>query len=154
MFSRSKRKPKDPYLGQKDVISHEILSYAIMNALKKKNTENPEESVAGEMADHVLNFFGYGERIIDNVLETKDRDIFYTLEDLGLLKQGREEITLYDGREWRIFYWTLKKNYIETLINEGNPHEEGVPEPLPPEEVYTELSDEAWNRGDYASGAG
>src|SRR2546425_10136843 len=64
------------------------------------------------MAQHVLNFFGYSERIIDNVLEPEDRDAFYMLEDSGILTTEREETTLYDGREWRIHYWMFRKERI------------------------------------------
>ena len=64
-----------------------------------------EYDEAFDLAQHVLNFFGYSNRIIDNVLEPEDRDTFYMLEDAGILTTEREEITLYDGREWRIHYW-------------------------------------------------
>ncbi|MGA8664397.1 MAG: DUF6015 family protein, partial [Thermoplasmata archaeon] len=39
----------------------------------------PED--ARSIAAHVLNFFGFNQRIIDNVLEPDDRDTFYMLED-------------------------------------------------------------------------
>jgi len=71
------------------------------------------------MAQHVLNFFGYSERIIDNILEPEDRDAFYQLEDTGILTTEREETTLYDGREWRIHYWLFRKERIFQLINTG-----------------------------------
>ena len=32
----------------------------------------------------------------------KSMDVFYTMEDLGILETEREETTLFDGREWRI----------------------------------------------------
>src|SRR2546427_11054769 len=67
------------------------------------------------MAQHVLNFFGYSERIIDNVLEPEDRDAFYMLEDSGILTTERKETTLYDGREWRIHYWMFPKERIAEL---------------------------------------
>jgi Family of unknown function (DUF6015) len=76
----------------------------------------PEEQARG-MAQHVLNFFGYSERIIDNILEPEDRDAFYQLEDTGILTTEREETTLYDGREWRIHYWLFRKERIYELIN-------------------------------------
>ena len=56
----------------------------------------PED--ARSIAAHVLNFFGFNERIIDNVLEPDDRDTFYMLEDTGILETERDETTLYDGR--------------------------------------------------------
>ena len=59
------------------------------------------EDESNYLAEHILNFFGYSDRIIDNVLHPEDRDTFYMLEDAGLMETEREETTLYDGREWR-----------------------------------------------------
>jgi hypothetical protein len=73
---------------------------------------------ARSIAAHVLNFFGFNERIIDNVLEPDDRDTFYMLEDTGILETERDETTLYDGREWRIHYWMFRKDRIFELARE------------------------------------
>ena len=54
------------------------------------------EDEANYLAEHILNFFGYSDRIIDNVLHPEDRDTFYMLEDAGLMETEREETTLYD----------------------------------------------------------
>ncbi len=90
------------------------LSMAIKNSIDREDL--PEEQ-AMAMAQHVMNFFGYSERIIDNMLEPEDRDAFYMLEDSGILTTEREETTLYDGREWRIHYWLFRKERIWALIN-------------------------------------
>ncbi len=76
----------------------------------------PED--ARTIASHVLNFFGFNPRIIDNVLEPDDRDTFYMLEDTGILETERDETTLYDGREWRIHYWMFRKDRIFDLARE------------------------------------
>ena len=76
----------------------------------------PED--ARTIASHVLNFFGFNPRIIDNVLEPDDRDTFYMLEDTGILETERDETTLYDGREWRIHYWMFRKERIVALAQE------------------------------------
>jgi hypothetical protein len=133
--------------GKGDVISRFILAKAIESSFLSKNIEgNIDCDVAEEMADHVLNFFGFGERIIDNMLKTDDRDIFYMLEDLGILKTEREETTLYDGREWRINYWTLKKQYIADLT-EGSLSDCSLGgTDIDPEEMYDDLPDELWTR--------
>ena len=78
-----------------------------------------EYDEAFDLAQHVLNFFGYSNRIIDNVLEPEDRDTFYMLEDAGILTTEREEITLYDGREWRIHYWLFLRDNIGGIIEES-----------------------------------
>jgi len=47
-----------------------------------------------ELADYVLSFFGYEKTLIDNILSQQDRDIFYTLQDTGILTTSSENITL------------------------------------------------------------
>ena len=131
-----------------DVISRTILALAIQKSFSRRNTEEDiESSVAEEMAEHVLNFFGYGERIIDNMLKTDDRDIFYMLEDLGILKTEREETTLYDGREWRINYWTLKKSYIANLMS-GEMDLLDIDMGIEDLNPYEDLPDDVWHRDD------
>ncbi len=130
-----------------DVVSRTILTSAIEKSFLRKNIEERlEEDVAEEMAQHVLNFFGFGERIIDNMLRTEDRDIFYMLEDLGILKTEREETTLYDGREWRINYWSIKKNYIANLMNEVCM--DGLSSHGDDLNPYDDLPDDIWVRVD------
>jgi len=65
----------------------------------------------------VMDFFGFEDRIIDNALEQKDRQLFYMLETQGLLHTQREMITLVDGRQWRIHYWLLTKKTILRYSN-------------------------------------
>src|SRR2546428_227090 len=89
------------------------LTRAIKNSIDRTGMKEEE---ARAMAQHVLNFFGYSERIIDNVLEPEDRDAFYMLEDSGILTTEREETTLYDGREWRLHQWVFSKEMLPTLL--------------------------------------
>ena len=86
-------------MNEDSIVTVEELTQAIRNSPDNKGI--PEEE-AYDIARHVLNFFGYSDRIIDNVLEPEDRDMFYMLEDATILTTEREETTLYDGREWRI----------------------------------------------------
>src|SRR2546425_5368093 len=85
--------------GPAGTLTVDDLTRAIKNSIDRTGMKEEE---ARAMAQHVLNFFGYSERIIDNVLEPEDRDAFYMLEDSGILTTEREETTLYDGREWRV----------------------------------------------------
>ena len=94
------------------------------------------------MAQHVMNFFGYSERIIDNILEPEDRDAFYMLEDSGLLTTEREETTLYDGREWRIHYWLFKKEKILELVKAAKGKHDPVTEDAM--SVYEDMPDDVW----------
>lgn len=116
------------------------LTCAIRNGIDKDGM--PEEMARG-MAQHVLNFFGYSERIIDNILEPEDRDAFYQLEDTGILTTEREETTLYDGREWRIHYWLFRKERIMELIN----HNQGLGVTSQDGAFnYAELGEDIWQR--------
>jgi polyhydroxyalkanoate synthesis regulator phasin len=118
----------------------EHLTKAIKNSIDKAGM--PEEE-ARAMAQHVMNFFGYSERIIDNVLEPEDRDAFYMLEDAGILMTEREETTLYDGREWRIHYWMFRKERIHELISGRKGIDMG---PGGADNVYDEIPDDLWTR--------
>ena len=51
------------------------------------------------MAEKLMKVFGFNDRIIDNMLDPEDRDVFYMIEDSGLLMTDREGTTLLDGRE-------------------------------------------------------
>jgi hypothetical protein len=121
------------------MITVDDLTVAIENSIDSDMKLEHEE--AFDLAQHVLNFFGYSNRIIDNVLEPEDRDAFYMLEDSGVLTTEREEITLYDGREWRIHYWLFKNEKIQDLINNIKPVQEEVVEET---DLYKELPREAW----------
>lgn len=123
------------------VLTVDNLTNAIQNSIGNRKI-NPEE--AKRMAEHMLNFFGYSDRIIDNVLEPEDRDVFYMMEDSGLLTTEREETTLYDGREWRINYWLFRKEKISELINHSKSsidEEDDMGETT----VYDEIDDLEWN---------
>ncbi|NLK26311.1 MAG: hypothetical protein GX307_07060 [Euryarchaeota archaeon] len=123
-----------------EALSLDDLTIAIRNGIDREGM--PDEQ-AKEMAQHILNFFGYSERIIDNVLEPEDRDAFYMLEDTGILTTEREETTLYDGREWRIHYWLFRKGRIHELINGEFTAFDGVEDTG---SVYENLDEEIWHR--------
>jgi len=82
----------------------------LSKVIERKLDINIEE--AKRFANIVMDLFGFEDRIIDNILEQRDRQLFYLLEANGLLNTEREEITLHNGRRWRIHYWILKKPAI------------------------------------------
>jgi hypothetical protein len=157
--------PRDETLALAGPVDHDSLAKAIRRSVGHEGMR-PEDARA--IAAHVLNFFGFNERIIDNVLEPDDRDTFYMLEDSGILETERDETTLYDGREWRIHYWMFRKDRIFDLAREETQamREAGEPEiiysskfgrsgaylsrerelvpPAEPMAVYHELGDEIW----------
>ncbi|MGQ0536562.1 MAG: DUF6015 family protein, partial [Methanobacteriota archaeon] len=79
--------------------------------------------------------------IIDNVLEPEDRQLFYILEEEGLLTTEREETTLYDGREWRTHYWLFRK---EKILGYANEHRSKTQEDEKEFEIYSELPEDVW----------
>jgi hypothetical protein len=126
--------------GKVMTLTVEDLTQAIRTSIDSSGM--PEEQ-ARMMAQHVMNFFGYSERIIDNILEPEDRDAFYMLEDTGILTTEREETTLYDGREWRIHYWLFRKERIFELIS-GNGRGNGLA--AGDDSVYDEVPEDVWQR--------
>jgi hypothetical protein len=158
--------PTDPVVQMAGPVDHDSLAKAIRRSVGHDGMRAEDASA---IAAHVLNFFGFNERIIDNVLEPDDRDTFYMLEDSGILETERDETTLYDGREWRIHYWMFRKDRIFDLARQEAQAmaEAGEPDltysskamrsgayrlpvtgsPIPPLEaqaVYRELGDEVW----------
>ncbi len=123
--------------GPMSTLTVEDLTRAIRNSIDRTGMKDEE---ARAMAQHVLNFFGYSERIIDNVLEPEDRDAFYMLEDSGILTTEREETTLYDGREWRIHYWLFRKDRIAELVAAQRAKEEAARAVS----VYDDVPDDLW----------
>jgi len=123
------------------IVLVEELAKAIRNGIGTEKKMSMDEAL--QIAQHVLNFFGFEERIIDNYLEPDDRGLFYMLEEIGILLPEREETTLYDGREWRIHYWVVNYRRIQSLqsseiVEEKN---ENI------EDIYKDLPDEYWSRG-------
>ena len=122
------------------IVTVEELTQAIKNS---PNNRGIQEEAAYNLAHHVLNFFGYSDRISDNILEPEDRDAFYMLEDATILTTEREETTLYDGREWRIHYWLFRREKIQELID-GLVKQKEVEEEH--DSTYDDLPDDIWDR--------
>jgi hypothetical protein len=97
-----------------NIITLDVLSKAIANRIGINIQE------ARKNANFVLDIFGYDDRVIDNVLDSEDRQLFYILEEEGMLTTEREETILYDGKEWRTHYWVLKKNTIIRYAKDKN----------------------------------
>ena len=120
------------------VVTLEDLAQAIANWVKIDM-----EAAMGD-ANFVMDLFGYEDRIIDNVLEPEARQLFYILEEEGMLITEREETTIYDGRTWRTHYWFINK---ETILSYKQGKEGTIaksPEQQEIEEVYEDIPDEMW----------
>jgi hypothetical protein len=104
---------------------------------------------ARKNAGFVLDIFGYTDRVIDNVLNTEDRQLFYILEEEKMLTTDHEDTILYDGREWRTHYWILNKNTILKYSKDENKIIRTVISDKPVKDksavcIYDSLSDEIW----------
>jgi hypothetical protein len=73
------------------------------------------------------------------MLTQADRDVFYYLEELQIVKPIEEEVTISKGRLWRIHYWIYRKDKIEEILNrkEEDEHRE-----MTPEELYEKILSE------------
>jgi len=101
------------------------------------------ENEVDDLVHFVLNFFGYEDYLLDNLLEQRERDVFYMLEEMGVLKALREETNIYRGKGWRIHYWVLNRDFIDAVLNRDVAVED---EPLLPELLYRRLDEEVWER--------
>ena len=128
-------------IGVARTLTVDDMTHAIKNSIDRTGMQ---EETARHLAQHIMNFFGFSERIIDNVLEPEDRDAFYMLEDQGLLTTEREETTLYDGREWRIHYWKFKKDRIIAMAEDHKRKEQITAEP----NIYEDIPDDIWSKRD------
>lgn len=119
------------------IVTLEDLAVAI-----SKRVKIDVESAMGD-ANFVMDLFGFEDRIIDNVLEPEDRQLFYILEEEGMLITEREETTIYDGRTWRTHYWFINK---ETILSykEEKEKRKGSEEEKDITGVYEEIPDEMW----------
>jgi hypothetical protein len=122
------------------VVTMQQVELALKRTLGKKGM--PDEEVK-RMAEYLMSFFGYTDEVIDNRLTPEDRDVFYMLEEEGLLTTTQEEVLLKKGKLWRIHYWILKKDQIIRLSSADEGSKETEEEP---EDVYGQLSDEEWAR--------
>lgn len=122
-----------------EVITLQDLQKALSYKLDKKGMSR--ENI-NKLAEYLMNFFGYDDYVSDNKLNAKDRDVFYMLEEEGLLRTLRDEVTIQKGKVWRIHYWVLRKNEILKLAK-LEPVEEEEEEEY---KIYDDLSEEVWQK--------
>lgn len=92
------------------------------------------------LADYLMSFFGFDSEVIDNRLDMDDRDVFYMIEEAGLLGTRQEEIHIKKGKLWRIHYWVLRTARIKELAGTRVPKMESGGF------AYDHLPAEAWER--------
>jgi hypothetical protein len=112
---------------------------ALKNTLGRKGMGDDD---IGKLADYVLSFFGFEDEIIDNKLTSEDRDVFYMLEEEGILGTREEETQLKKGKPWRIHYWILRYGNIKKFAE----RKEKTVKPEVEFSVYDTMSEDDWNR--------
>ena len=118
----------------------EELVLALKNTLGKKGMQ---ENDICRLADYIMSFFGYTDSVIDNRLTSEDRDVFYMLEEEGLVTTTEEEVHLKKGKMWRIHYWILKNDQICRLAAISD---EEMMEKDEAASIYDNISREVWAR--------
>ncbi len=122
-------------------VTLDMVAMAVMNGISVRGMTVTERE-AREVAMHVLGFFGYGTVTLDNCLEREDRNVFYDLEDMGILRSEISETTLYDGTRWRTHYWHLNVQKVKAMAADGRPCVDPLPEAL----VYRHLPAIQWKK--------
>ncbi len=115
----------------------EVVS-ALHNTLGKKGMSDGD---IRKLAEYLMSFFGYTDEVIDNRLTSEDRDVFYMLEEEGLLTSTQEEVLLKKGKLWRIHYWILKKDQILRLAKKEEAGHQAKDEASA---VYDDISEDVW----------
>jgi hypothetical protein len=118
------------------IITVKDVEHALLNTLGKKGMEQKE---CKRLAEYVMNFFGFEDMVSDNLLKARDRDVFYMLQDVGILSTFQDQITIKKGKIWRIHYWVLKKRDILRLatMKEEKKGDDRY-------NIYQEMSDDMW----------
>ncbi len=117
-----------------DIVTYDILFDVLKKVLGKRGMSVDE---IRELTLYVLNFFGYDDTVVDNILTPTDRHVFNTLEELGILTTIEDEVTVSRGKLWRIHYWTFKKDNIEKILNQNEECRDESPE-----DIYRRLFEE------------
>jgi DNA-binding transcriptional ArsR family regulator len=120
------------------VVSIKELRVALEKALASKQLSAQEMD---QLAERVMDLFGYEDQVVDNRLSPADRDIFYMLEEAGLVTTIEDDVQVQKGKTWRIYYWVLKKDQIERLFHECETKASCEP---PEADIYESISEDVW----------
>jgi hypothetical protein len=118
--------------------NNNISRFALLEKILESRAGFNEET-AREVTLRILNYFGYHDEIIDNVLNQEDRRLFYYLQDMDLLQTRWEETQLASGRNWRIFYWGINLDRLKEWKAK-------LTKKVEEQDVYLSLPETAWNK--------
>lgn len=125
------------------VVTYKDMRKALGRLLRERGMSQEE---INKLAMYLLSFFGFSDAIIDNILDTEDRDVFYMLEEEGILTTSREEAYTLRGKVWRVHYWVLRKREIMRLCAEVDAEEEARGRAPGEYDVYDEVDPRIWSR--------
>ncbi|MHB8584232.1 MAG: DUF6015 family protein [Thermoplasmatota archaeon] len=108
---------------------------ALTQALKDQFNMEQEDAVA--IAGVVSEQFSGREEVNDETLNPEVRSIFYTLEAKKLLSFRREEYSLETGERRRAFWWKLRSDELQRIVQMRSIVIE--------ENVYDSLPKTAWS---------
>ncbi len=101
-----------------------------------------------EMAWNILSFFGYGNRVLSNRLDSGELALFYELEDRGLIRTEirLEQILSRKAYSWRVVEFVLLEDRIEKVIAQAatSPHVDTADD----FNIYSSLPPEAFRNCD------
>lgn len=116
------------------------LEMALFKALAGQNLTRERIT---QIAEKILDLFGYSDQVVDNRLTPEDRDLFYMLEEAGLLTTIEEDVQVEKGKTWRIYYWVLKKDQVQRLAQEAIATDQ---EQAPEADIYENIADDVWKQ--------
>lgn len=124
--------------GSENPITYDILFQALKNTFKQQM----DKAAIEDLTYYLLNFFGFDGAVLDNILTPSDRDVFYTLEEMGILSTEQDEVVIKRGKLWRIHYWVMRTDNIKRLA--GAQTDDDEEDNM--YKLYDNLSDEMWQR--------
>ncbi len=137
---------KDEFeIESNQIITPNIFARAIITALKLRDyLMNYNDAL--EIAGNILNFFGFEDEIIENVLDRDDREVLYFLEDLDFVEFRINSETvikeILTKTVWEICTVQLKRKRIIELANQ----EMEKSKEIEVSKIYEKLPKEAWIR--------
>ena len=124
------------------VVSIKELKVALEKALSSKQLSREQIE---RLSERIMDLFGFEDQVVDNRLSPEDRDIFYMLEEAGLVTTIEDDVQVQKGKTWRIYYWVLKKDQIKRLSSES---EAKAAEVEPEADIYETISEDVWKHHD------
>jgi len=125
------------------IVTVDDLAQAIHMSFESNGKHIPLNE-ARDIAFTMKNVFGYNNEIVANSFGPDEKALANMLEDAGLVKYSSEETTLFDGREWRIFYCTINVERVKDIISgKEKKADKKIKDAI---DTYKELPDDVWER--------